>query len=56
MGIYVSMKLQEYKILARLEKQTIFPMKDTRLGKNDRGILVQFLPDTRVTFLLKTTR
>jgi len=52
MGIYVSMKPQEYKILAKLEKQTRFALKDTRLGKNGRGILVQFLADTRDIFLL----
>ena len=52
MGIYVSIKPQEYKILAKLEKQTRLAMKDTRLGKNDRGILVQFLVDTRDMFLL----
>ena len=52
MGIYVSIKPQEYKILAKLEKQTRLAMKDARLGKNDRGILVQFLVDTRDMFLL----
>jgi hypothetical protein len=52
MGIYVSGKPQEYKILAKLEKQTRFAVKDTRLGKNDRGILVQFLVETRHIFLL----
>jgi len=51
-GIYVSMKPQEYKILAKLEKQSRFPVKDTSFGKNDRGILVQFFADRRDIFLL----
>jgi len=52
MGMSVSMKPQEYKILAKLETQTRFAVKDTRLGKNGRGILVQFLVDTRDIFPL----
>jgi len=46
------MKPQEYKILAKLEKQTRFAVKDTRFGKNDRWILVKFLADRRDIFLL----
>jgi hypothetical protein len=53
MGIYyVSTKPQECKILAKLEKQTRFAVKDARLQPNNRVIAIKILADTRDNFLL----